>query len=165
MDNNLQFQTSTLSTVTPQAAVASLSRSCISLAMDSRSERMSPSFLVPRTFLWRLKLINKKYIIFNASIPHFDMNAHIEYLVLSIFLCNHYQIQFDVNILKFGAKVWILIVQHKGGKLPKCIWCKYSIKAEGTYSNTVKAILNAKKVWNPEKQAIKQEAWQKYDYW
>ena len=86
MDINLQFQTSTLSTVTPQAAVASLSRSCISLAMDSRSERMSPSFFVPRTFLWRLKSINAKMIIFNASIRLFDMNAHIEYLVLSITL-------------------------------------------------------------------------------
>ena len=43
--------TSTLSTVTPQGSVASCSSSCISLAMDSRSDKMSPRFLVPNTFL------------------------------------------------------------------------------------------------------------------
>ena len=50
-DIHLTSFTSTLSTVTPQGSVASCSSSCISLAMDSRSDKMSPRFFVPNTFL------------------------------------------------------------------------------------------------------------------
>lgn len=45
--------TSTLSTLTPQGSVASSSVDCIMLAMPSRSDRISPRFFVPRTFLKR----------------------------------------------------------------------------------------------------------------
>jgi hypothetical protein len=43
--------TSTRSTFTPQGSVASSSVDCIAEAIDSRSERISPKFFVPRTFL------------------------------------------------------------------------------------------------------------------
>ena len=43
--------TSTLSTLTPHGSVASSSVDCIMEAMDSRSDRISPRFFVPNTFL------------------------------------------------------------------------------------------------------------------
>ena len=49
--NFLKTYTSTLSTLTPQGSVASSRVVCMSWAMLSRSERMSPRFFVPRTFL------------------------------------------------------------------------------------------------------------------
>ena len=42
---------STLSALTPQGSVASSRASCITLEMDSLSDRISAKFLVPRTFL------------------------------------------------------------------------------------------------------------------
>ena len=48
---SLLTHTSTLSTLTPHGSVASSSVDCIIAAMDSRSERMSPRFFVPNTFL------------------------------------------------------------------------------------------------------------------
>ena len=45
--------TSTLSTLTPHGSVASSSVDCIMEAMDSRSDRISPRFFVPNTFLER----------------------------------------------------------------------------------------------------------------
>ena len=50
-DDNHEDPTSTLSTITPQGAVATSKTAFISLAIDSRWERISPRFNVPRTFL------------------------------------------------------------------------------------------------------------------
>ena len=43
--------TSTLSTLTPQGSVPSSRTVCISRAIDSRSDKMSPRVFVPNTFL------------------------------------------------------------------------------------------------------------------
>ena len=43
--------TSTLSTLTPHGSVASSKVACIMLAIPSRSDKMSPRFFVPKTFL------------------------------------------------------------------------------------------------------------------
>ena len=43
--------TSTLSTLTPQGSVPSSRTVCISRAIDSRSDKMSPKVFVPNTFL------------------------------------------------------------------------------------------------------------------
>ena len=62
--------TSTLSTLTPHGSVASSRVDCIIVAIDSRSDRMSPRFFVPSTFLKS----EKRFCDEISRFPAFDLD-------------------------------------------------------------------------------------------
>ena len=126
IDGEMQKETytSTLSTLTPHGSVASSRVDCIIVTIDSRSDRMSPRFFVPSTFLKSEKRLAMKYQGFQLLTMIFDkiISQHVSILLSHL---NTYTIYMEFVPLFLIISLWTnsIIKTKKSLKICRVSYC------------------------------------------